>query len=148
MMKNLFLIFLVIFYSCGSNPENKSTVSEEDIISSEDLELHGNYHLQKVGSRNLASEDIFLKFDRLQNEVSGYAGCNRFSSSFVLTGKNISFKEPVSTEMYCAGKMEIEQAIMNSLKEVSAVLKQGENYVLVSEANEPLLILEKTKKSE
>lgn len=142
-MKNILFIFLIILYSCGSNPEKHSD-TEEEVIYSEDLVLHGNYLVKQIGSRNLNSEGVILVFDQLKNEVSGNAGCNRFSSGFVLSGgAKVSFQQPVSTKMYCEGKMETEKALISSIEQVSEVKQQEGNLIFYSENNELLLVIEK-----
>ncbi len=134
---------MVILYSCGSNPEKNSEFDEE-VIYSEDLLLHGDYVVKQIGSRNINSEEVILKFDKLKNEVSGNAGCNRFSSGFVLSGgSKVSFQQPVSTKMYCEGKMETERALIDAIEEVSEVKQQEGNLIFYSVNNELLLVIEK-----
>lgn len=142
-MRNLlFIIFILIFCSCASNKENEATLEETTELS-EAVELHGEYRIKQIKNRNITSEELILKFDTIQNEVSGNAGCNRFSSSFQQNSGKVTFKDPVSTKMYCEGKMETEEEIINILPEISEFTKDKEDLIFYSEASERLLTIEK-----
>ena len=43
------------------------------------------------------------------------AGCNNISGSYTIKGNTIDFGEPISTLMYCDGKMENESALISTL---------------------------------
>lgn len=144
-MKKFIFALLILIYSCGSNQKNKSGVEEESAETAENIELSGSYLILKIKTDNVASENIELKFDRIGNEVSGNAGCNRFGSGYERKGIRISFKPVVSTKMYCEGKMEMETAISEVLPQISQMVLQEEELVFMNEALDPLLTIEKIK---
>src|SRR5690606_31353337 len=110
-MKKLLIAFMVLLNSCGSNQERTENNAEfEDKIPKK---LHGYYVLSELKTNNVGGEDIIFRFDSIKSEVAGNAGCNRFLSTYVHREKNISFQPAVSTKMYCEGKMEREQEIIN-----------------------------------
>ena len=144
-MKKFMCAFLILLYSCGSNQENKSETQGIDQESAENIKLHGSYLIQKIKNENVVSEKIELKFDSISNEVSGNAGCNRFSSGYERTGIKIAFRPVVSTKMYCEGKMEMEKAITEILPQISQMILQEGELVLMNEDLDPMITIEKIK---
>lgn len=49
------------------------------------------------------------------DRASGFAGCNRFSSTYEMSGATLRFTAPVSTRMACAAGMELEVAYLNAI---------------------------------
>jgi heat shock protein HslJ len=49
------------------------------------------------------------------DRASGFAGCNRFSSTYEMSGATLRFTAPVSTRMACASGMELEVAYLNAI---------------------------------
>ncbi|HSU15049.1 META domain-containing protein [Longimicrobium sp.] len=49
------------------------------------------------------------------DRASGFAGCNRFSSTYEMSGAALRFTAPVSTRMACAAGMELEQAYLTAI---------------------------------
>lgn len=143
-MKKVLCAFLILLYSCGSNQENKSEIPGAEMESAENFNLHGSYLIQKIKNENV-SEKFELKFDSITNEVSGNAGCNRFGAGYERTGIKIAFKPVVSTKMYCEGKMEMENAITEILPQISQMILQEGELVLMNEELDPLLTIEKIK---
>ena len=126
--------------SCGSNKENE--LIEEDLQLDKELKLHGNYLLKELNSEDI-SERVILQFDTIQKIVTGNAGCNRFSSGFEHSEEKITFIDPVSTKMYCEGKMELELKIIDILPVISEVTEDKRKVVFYSENNERVLALQK-----
>ncbi len=61
------------------------------------------------------------------------AGCNLITGSYSINGTTVDFEDPVSTMMYCDGKMENESTLINTVaaattltfKDGAMVLSQG-----------------------
>lgn len=146
MMKRILIVLMVILNSCGSNQEKAENNSDfEDRIPEK---LHGYYLLSELKTDNISGEDIIFRFDSIKSELAGNAGCNRFLSAYTHREKNINFQPAVSTKMYCEGKMERELEIMDLLPEVSEIIQQNKDILLLSAENELLLKLKKTNRSE
>ena len=145
-MKKLLITLLVILNSCGSNQERAE--NNDSIEVTTPVKLHGYYLLSELKDKNVGGEDILFRFDSIKSEVAGNAGCNRFLSTYAHRERNIKFQPAVSTKMYCEGKMEREMEIIDLLPEVSEIIQQNEDILLLSEDNELLLKLKKTNKSE
>ncbi len=132
---------MVIFASCGSKQERMEINGESEFLSSE--KLHGNYLVNEIRDNNIRSENIVFRFDSIKSEVTGNTGCNRFNSVYTHEDQNIAFQPAVSTKMYCEGKIEREHEIIDLLPEVSEVIQQNEDLLLLSAENELLLKLKK-----
>ncbi|UJH92990.1 META domain-containing protein [Antarcticibacterium sp. 1MA-6-2] len=85
-----------------------------------------------------------LTFDEKRKELRGNAGCNpRFSSGFERDGRKITFSEPVSTRMFCDGKMERENQVMEILPKITEMRKNEDNVIFLSNEGEQLLMVQK-----
>ena len=114
---------MVILNSCGSNQERAENNTEfEDRVPES---LHGYYLLSELKTENVSGEDILFRFDSIKSEVAGNAGCNRFLSVYTHQNSKIEFQPPVSTKMYCEGKMEREMEIMELLPKISEIVQQN-----------------------
>lgn len=145
-MRNILMALMVILCSCGSNQERADNNDESE--AKIPGKLHGNYLLNELKTESTSGEDIIFRFDSIKSEVAGNAGCNRFLSVYTHQNSKIEFQPPVSTKMYCEGKMEREMEIMELLPKISEIVHQNEEILLLSEENELLLKLKKTSRSE
>ncbi len=141
-MHRLLFILCVLFISCASNKENEN-IDNTGSTYLEPLKLQGNYLLKEINAEDISSEKIVFKFDTIQKTVTGNAGCNRFSSTFELSEEQIKFSDPVSTKMFCEGKMEMEQKVINILPTISEVNRIKEQVVFYSANNERVLTIQK-----
>lgn len=140
-MQKLLFLFCLLLISCGSNKENE-LIKEGELSLDKELKLHGNYLLKEINSEDI-SERVVLRFDTIQKIITGNAGCNRFSSGFEHSEEKIKFSDPVSTKMYCEGKMELELKIIDILPVISEVTKDKGQVVFYSENNERVLAIQK-----
>lgn len=137
MRKFLFLIFPAIFFSCANTAD---TVAEEP--------LFGDYRIIKIqGERNLPANIIF-NFNPMGDRLSGNTGCNDFSANYNQQGSNLEFSTPMNTRKYCKGKMNIEKQILSSLEKASRINRYGEEIVIYSSNDVPLMTLIKISQSE
>lgn len=56
-----------------------------------------------------------LRLDSGESRASGFAGCNRFSGPYTLSGDSLSFGALVSTKMACAQGNDVETAYLAAL---------------------------------
>lgn len=147
-MKYLMLLLVLFFFSCGDKQEQQEEPMKPKTGISEEMELSGSYVLKQLRKKDVASEDITMRMDEKRNEVMGNAGCNRFSARYERNGNEIVFQQPVSTKMFCEGKMEREQEIMDLFSEIAEVKEQGNNLIFISKSGETLITIEKTTNRE
>lgn len=130
MRKILFLILSAIFFSCANTID---TVTEEV--------LDGDYRVISIPGHQSLPDDIILNFQPMGNRLSGNTGCNDFSAHYSQQGNNLDFSTPMNTRKYCRGKMEIEKQILSSLEKVSRFNHNGNEFVVYSNNDVPLMTL-------
>ncbi|MFO8146098.1 MAG: META domain-containing protein [Bacteroidota bacterium] len=148
-MKQLSLLLgLLFFMSCANVKKGANEVNSDSSISEEIEPLSGEYKLITLKEENISSEDIYLKIDDKGESLMINAGCNVLQVDFIQENERISFQQPVSTKMYCEGKMTYENILNSVLPEVFEFQSREDKLVFLSEKNEVLLTVRKTKKSE
>ena len=70
-------------------------------------------------SADSEQREAFFILDPEQHRVSGSGGCNRLMGSYELSGDQLKFGQMAGTMMMCPQGMDIEQAFLKSLGQVS-----------------------------
>lgn len=130
-MKNFLFAFLALaLISCGS--------SKVEVVS-----LNGTYKILNLQGEDVSTQNYSLTFTPTEHRVTGETGCNGFSAKYIQENNVLSIGRAMSTRMYCEGKMEMEQKIINHLEDVAKVEKRGKDLVLVSTDNRSLFTIQK-----
>jgi|GEM_PF-4915029 heat shock protein HslJ len=130
MRKILLLILSVICLSCANTID---TVTEEI--------LDGNYRVIAIQGYESLPRDIVFNFNPMASKLSGNTGCNDFSAHYNQQGSNLEFSTPMNTRKYCKGKMEVERQILSSFEKVSKLDHTGNEFVIYSNNDVPLMTL-------
>lgn len=81
-----------------------------------------DWELQRLGEteapRGADDEPLTLRFDPRDARAHGFAGCNRYTASYLISTDRLGFGGPVATRRYCEGAMEVEQAYLAMLSKV------------------------------
>ncbi|MFN4761896.1 META domain-containing protein [Gillisia sp. Q332] len=148
-MKPLSLLLgLLLFVSCANAKKGSNELSGDSPISEEIETLSGEYQIITLKEENISSEDIYLKIDDKGESLMINAGCNVLRVDFIQVKDRISFQPPVSTKMYCEGKMTYENTLNLILPDISEIQSSEDNLVFLSKENEVQLTVRKNKKSE
>ena len=75
------------------------------------------------------SEYVSIKFDEQNNSVTGYAGCNHFSSSLIIDESTLKLGPIASTKMACP-KSKVEDNFFKLLKEANRFDIKGKELYL------------------
>jgi heat shock protein HslJ len=71
--------------------------------SSQPHELAGRWEVQQIAGASLGQEvDIWLEFDRSGEAISGFTGCNGFTTTAALFDTSLTFAMPVEDAGACA----------------------------------------------
>ncbi len=146
-MKNIVLILLVFLASCGEQKDKEGPMKPQRAVTGE-MDLSGSYVISKLKGKDISFEQISLRIDTDRNEIMGNAGCNRFSIPYNLDGNEISFQEPVSTKMFCEGKMEREKEIMDLFSVITKIEMDKEIVIFIDENGDPVFRAKKTNDRE
>lgn len=150
-MKQLsLLIGLLLFVACANTKKgaNENELNRDSNDLGEIEMLSGEYHVITLKEENISSEDIYLKVDDMGEALMINAGCNVLRVDFIQVKDGINFQPPVSTKMYCEGKMTYENTLNSILPEITEIQSREDNLVFLSEGNEVLLTVRKKEKSE
>ncbi len=66
-------------------------------------------------NRDEKSPYIRLKGTDSEQNLEGFGGCNSIGGAYRLEGSQSIIFEPISTRMFCKGRMEIENALLQAL---------------------------------
>ena len=75
--------------------------------------------IHNAGNVEAVTGKAFIKFNQEKKSAGGNGGCNAFGSSIAVSGNTISFKDIFSTQMYCEGVQETEDAFFKQLEKVN-----------------------------
>ena len=65
--------------------------------------------------------------------AGGFAGCNRFSAGYELSGDQLRFGAAIATRMACVGGMELERDYLQALSRVTRYRLQGSTLTLLAD---------------
>lgn len=71
------------------------------------------FNNQKIDTPD-GHKQVSVRFSKEVNQISGYAGCNRFFGSYEIKSDSLSFGVMASTRMACTD-MQIEDRLLTSL---------------------------------
>ncbi len=146
-MKQLsLLLVLFLFISCANAKKGANELTGDPQDPEEIEMLSGEYQIITLKEENISSEDIYLKIDDKGESLMINAGCNVLRVDFVQEKERISFQPPVSTKMYCEGKMTHENTLNLILPDISEIQSKEDKLVFLSKENDLLLTVRKTEK--
>ena len=97
-------------------------------------ELAGRWEVQQIAGASLGEGvDIWLEFDRAGEAVSGFTGCNPFSTTTVLFETSITFAMPVEAPGECTSQAAAtdETRLLGVLPSVQRYIHRGNSLELL-----------------
>lgn len=73
---------------------------------------------------------ILLKGQDDASNLEGFGGCNSIGGSYRIEGATSIKFEPVSTRMFCEGRMEIENSLLRVLTDADTYQVKGKDLLL------------------
>jgi len=105
----ILLLFVIGLASCGSSKKTTQEISKSDMIAKWSVETIAGFDKPTTG--------LTMSLNLIENTVSGFAGCNKYSGNAVREDSKISFPLLMNTQMVCE-KSDIENAYMKALSKV------------------------------
>ncbi|MGL6268985.1 MAG: META domain-containing protein, partial [Chitinophagaceae bacterium] len=102
----------------------KSTMAADPLTENEWrlTELMG----KAIPSATEPMNNITLKFNKAENRVNGFSGCNLYNGGFTIPAPlRISFTQMISTMKACPTNMELESEYLKMLSEVDNYTLNG-----------------------
>lgn len=97
-------------------------------LSDEETILDAYWMLLSLEGQNVPeSQDnrmAYIRFQENENDVFGYAGCNKFTGKYKLTETSLQLSDLASTRMSCPG-IDTENKMMEALRSTTSYKKSG-----------------------
>jgi putative lipoprotein len=90
----------------------------------------------------MGDQPLTVTFDRDQQQIAGFSGCNRFTGSFEVDGDRLSIGGMASTMMACPDGMEVERNFLAALATVTGHAREGGAVLLTGEDGVVLMRVE------
>jgi putative lipoprotein len=92
-------------------------------------------------SHQSKNREPHIKFSQADERLSGFTGCNEFTSSYSLDGNTLALGEVAATQKACIEGMDIEQPYLQALRKVNRYRISGNRLQLIG-ADGPVLEFE------
>lgn len=127
--------FLIILLSLAAvtstNTCNKKNTPVAEITEKETQTSSKNkFFIHTLGGKDVSEEKLHITIDEERNSISGYSGCNTFSSKYSIEDNRISLSFPIASKMYCEKKTDLESNFLKTLMEVTSKTFKGDSLFL------------------
>jgi heat shock protein HslJ len=121
--------------ACGRTPGAARSAAPSSIV---DREWELVALAEEANPRGAGGRPVTLRLDAASGRAVGFAGCNRFSASYTLTGDRLTFGAPISTRMACSEGMDLERRFLVTL-ELLTGYQANDDTLALSRPEGPLL---------
>lgn len=80
----------------------------------------------------VAGEQPWIEMRPELGRLQGFSGCNRFSGRYELNANGLRFAEVATTRMFCVGRMDVEEALLDALNRTTGHRIDGVNMALTN----------------
>ena len=133
-MPRLMVSALLLVTVCGCHRAAQNASTPAPLPSS----LAGDWALTELSGQpapaGAGGRPATLGFDTDAMRAAGFAGCNRLSASYTITGNSLRFGAAAMTKMACAEGMELESAFANALTATTRFSLEGDELTLFAES--------------
>jgi heat shock protein HslJ len=131
-MRNI-LLLLIVLSSC--KPSNK--IGELVGVPKERPLENTYWVLVEINGQPIVrdnSKKLFIQLNADTKSMIGFAGCNRLSGEYTLSGKKLSFRT-ISTRMFCENEMKIEDEFIQAVNKINKFTISEHELFLMQEKN-------------
>jgi putative lipoprotein len=124
---------LITFISAGAIIFFSAFVMKKEATKQSSSLYDTKWSLKQIhmaDSVEIVAGTAFIKFNKENKSAGGNGGCNSFGSSITVSGNAISFKDIISTQMYCEGVQKTEDAFFKQLAKVNRLVIKGKTLLL------------------
>jgi heat shock protein HslJ len=133
-MKQLFLAITAFCLMASGCNETKKVIAD-----AVEINLVGMYTVISINGGYI-SPAASLQFNKKDNAISGYSGCNDFGGTYKQAATTIKIGQLMMTKAYCEEVMQNEYALLNALKNVTLFDISEGVLTLYSERNGKVLL--------
>lgn len=117
-MKYLAIILLTLTISNTNTCDNRTNTTADNGKKNIQEPKKNTYSINLLNGKDVAQEKLYITFDEEQHLISGYSGCNTFTSKYTMTKDQISLGFPIASKIYCTKKMALEEEFFKALFEI------------------------------
>ncbi|MEP5338937.1 MAG: META domain-containing protein [Algibacter sp.] len=122
-MKSILMVFSIVVLRCCWGPTDLGLMLNLQNDNTLLKELNGNYNITGLNNEDVSSFKLNIAFNKEENQVSGFSGCNRFFGSYTLGTHNLKFAPLGLTKMICKGEQnDIETKLLKAFEKANLVL--------------------------
>lgn len=133
-----FLVILSLLVSLNGCQSFHNMVSNNDIHLKNPTVLGGTYHVETLNNRVVSEKKLMLNFNQIEEQISGFSGCNRFLGSYSLKKGSIKIGPLAATRMFCQETHQIESDMLEALSKTNKIILTNTMLKLLS--NEEVLL--------
>jgi heat shock protein HslJ len=131
-MRNI-LLLLIVLSAC--KPSNK--IGELVGVPKERPLENTYWVLVEINGQPIVrdnSKKLFIQLNADTKSMIGFAGCNRLSGEYTLSGKKLSFRT-ISTRTFCENEMKIEDEFIQAVNKINKFTISEHELFLMEEKN-------------
>ena len=140
-MKLLLAILIVV---AATNCNSAKTLDKKEEVNQTKEEPSGTYVVNLLNGKNISDQELTLKFDNRNNNLSGFSGCNIYRCSYKITEDSFKIGIPGASKRYCENTMDLETKFFEALSTISkyeykenAIHFMNQNNDLIMTATKP-----------
>ncbi len=138
-MKYLAIILLTLTISKTNTCNNKTNTTADNGKITIQEPKKNTYSIITLNGKDVTQEKLHITFDEEQHLISGYSGCNTFTSKYTMTNDQISLGLPIASKIYCEKKMALEEEFFKALFEIKTKTISDKNLSLKDPKGKELL---------
>ena len=73
----------------------------QEVNSNLQTDINGTYHIKSINDHDMSETELTLIFDKNDQKISGFSGCNRFTGNYTLDKNSIKVGPLASTKKMC-----------------------------------------------
>ncbi len=117
-MKYLAIILLTLTISNTNTCDNRTNTTADNGKKNIQETKKNTYSINLLNGKDVVQEKLYITFDEEQHLISGYSGCNTFTSKYTMTKDQISLGLPIASKIYCEKNMALEEEFFKALFEI------------------------------
>ncbi len=135
----LLLISLTLFSNCNS----VNTANSKNTEAKNQSEPEGKYLVTSLYGKDVSEHKLTLEFDKANNKLSGFSGCNIYYCDYTLTDSTFSVSSPGASKRYCEETMELEKTFFKALSELKIQNSKSNSLSFKNNSEETIIIAKK-----
>lgn len=132
----LSILFSSIFLNCSSvkNQGFNAAVSEKSVS-----DINGKYLVKELNGKDVSEHNITLEFNKETKTISGYSGCNTYSSTYKVDQDIISVDFPMATKRYCPETGDLEKNFFSALMSSTQTSRKSKELIMIGKEGKVLM---------